>query len=139
MPFKIFKFKIALYIILPVILVAALVAYFYLAKFSTGTDLKSVKYKKNRHIFIDLGCVKCHSINALNIKGGHVGPDLSGAYKNVKKIYRENLKEFLKNPAGTMSFVLMFNHLTGQEIEIINHELKKAYLTEKKIKSKKLK
>ncbi len=93
---------------------------------SHGTNMKGFRIKTGTRIFYNLGCVKCHSIRILNIEGAHVGPDLSGAYSNVEKIYRESLYDFLKSPSGTMYFVLMFNHLTKRDRKIIVSELKIA-------------
>jgi cytochrome c551/c552 len=112
------------------ILAVSVLALLFFMTTSNGSNLKNRKTKNGRAIFYNLGCVKCHSIRALNIKGGHVGPDLSGAYSNVEKVYRKSLNDFLKNPAGTMYFVLMFNHLSKENRKIIIAELKKAQTIE---------
>lgn len=110
------------------ILTASVLILFYFLKTSDGSNLKSSKTKNGRAIFYNLGCVKCHNIRVLNVKGGHVGPDLSDAYSNVEKVYREDVNDFLKNPTGTMYFALMFNHLNGKDRKIIVKELKKAQM-----------
>ncbi len=112
------------------ILAVSVLALLFFMTTSNGSNLKNRKTKNGRAIFYNLGCVKCHNIRALNIKGGHVGPDLSGAYSNVEKVYRKSLNDFLKNPAGTMYFVLMFNHLSKENRKIIIAELKKAQTIE---------
>ena len=116
------------------ILAVSVLALLFFMTTSNGSNLKNRKTKNGRAIFYNLGCVKCHSIRALNIKGGHVGPDLSGAYSNVEKVYRKSLNDFLKNPAGTMYFILMFNHLSKENRKIIIAELKKAQTIENKNK-----
>jgi len=113
-------------------------ALYYSMKISDGSGLREggIKASNGKEIFYKLGCVRCHNIRVLNINGGHVGPDLSGAYSDVKKVYKENVNSFLKNPAGTMYFVLMFNHLNKKDREIITAELKKAQIKENNIKIK---
>ena len=112
------------------ILAVSVLALLFFMKTSNGSNLKNLKTKNGRAIFYNLGCVRCHNIRTLNIKGGHVGPDLSDAYSNVEKVYRESLNDFLKNPTGTMYFVLMFNHLDKENRKIIITELKKAQMIE---------
>ncbi|RZD15461.1 MAG: c-type cytochrome [Candidatus Acidulodesulfobacterium ferriphilum] len=128
--------KIGIFVSLGLILILAVpvLALLVFMKTSNGSNLKNLKTKNGRAIFYNLGCVKCHNIRALNIKGGHVGPDLSGAYSNVEKVYRKSLNDFLKNPAGTMYFILMFNHLSKENRKIIIAELKKAQTIENKNK-----
>ncbi|MDA8053430.1 MAG: hypothetical protein M0012_04655 [Deltaproteobacteria bacterium] len=116
------------------ILAVSVLALLFFMKTSNGSNLKNLKTKNGRAIFYNLGCVRCHNIRTLNIKGGHVGPDLSDAYSNVEKVYRESLNDFLKNPTGTMYFVLMFNHLDKENRKIIITELKKAQMIENKNK-----
>ncbi|MHB1661460.1 MAG: cytochrome c family protein [bacterium] len=110
------------------ILTASVLILFYFLKTSGGSNLKSFKTKSGRAVFYNLGCVKCHNIKVLNVKGGHIGPDLSDAYSNVKKVYKKDVNDFLKNPTGTMYFALMFNHLNREDREIIVKELKKAQM-----------
>ncbi len=111
-----------------IILTLSFVELYYSLKISEGIGLNSKKAgaPAGKKIFYKLGCVRCHNIKALNIKGGHVGPDLSGAYSDTKKVYKESVNDFLKNPTGTMYFVLMFNHLNKEDRKIITAELKKA-------------
>ncbi|MHB1546342.1 MAG: c-type cytochrome [bacterium] len=118
---------------LVLILALSLIGLYYSSKVSDGSTLANGK-----KIFYKLGCVRCHNIRALNIKGGHVGPDLSNAYSDVKKIYKENVNDFLKNPTGTMYFVLAFNHLSKEDRKIITAELKKAQNIQYKMKNKKI-
>ena len=58
-------------------------------------------------IFLEKGCPQCHSISALGIKSpAEIGPDLTIAYTDVRSRFNMELKEFLKNPTGTMQIVL---------------------------------
>lgn len=125
---SIIKIWFSVFIGLIIILAVSVLALFSFMKMSDGSNLKNRKIKSGRAIFYNLGCVKCHNIRVLNIKGGHVGPDLSGAYSNVKKIYKEDVNSFLKNPTGTMYFALMFSHLNKEDRKIIVKELKKAQM-----------
>ncbi|MHB8232685.1 MAG: c-type cytochrome [bacterium] len=125
---NIIKIWIPVFIGIIFILAVSVLALFSFLNSSDGGNLKNLKIKKGRAIFYNLGCVKCHNIRVLNIKGGHVGPDLSGAYSNVKKVYKEDVNSFLKNPTGTMYFALMFNHLNKEDRKIIVKELKKAQM-----------
>ena len=130
--------KTGIFVSLGLILVLAVsvLALLFFMKTPNGSNLKNLKTKNGRAIFYNLGCVKCHSIRALNIKGGHVGPDLSGAYSDAKKVYKENVNGFLKNPTGTMYFVLLLNHLSKEDRKIITAELKKAQNIQDKMKNK---
>ena len=124
---------------LVIIIALSLIGLYYSLKISDGGVLNkdNIKPSNNKKIFYKLGCVRCHNIRALNIKGGHVGPDLSGGYSDAKKVYKENVNGFLKNPAGTMYFVLLFNHLSKEDRKIITAELKKAQNIQDKMKNKK--
>ncbi len=110
------------------IVALSLIGLYYSLKVSDGIGLntKKVSVAAGENIFYKLGCVRCHNIKVLGIKGGHVGPDLSGAYSDVEKVYRENVNNFLKYPSGTMYFVLMFNKLSKEDRKTITEELKKA-------------
>lgn len=57
-------------------------------------------------IFVRKGCVQCHSVSALDVEGAHVGPDLSASAQNVPARYGRELREYLRNPSGTMQLVL---------------------------------
>ncbi len=123
-----------------IILSLSFVELYYSLRVSDGIGLNSKKViaPAGKKIFYKLGCVRCHNIRTLNVKGGHVGPDLSGAYSDVKKVYKENVNGFLKNPTGTMYFVLLFNHLNKKDRKIITAELKKAQDIQDKMKNKKI-
>jgi cytochrome c551/c552 len=70
----------------------------------------------NTEIFTQKGCLQCHSISKLNLKGGAVGPDLSGAYATVEGKHGKPLAEFLKAPtSATMAGVIKGNPLTDEE------------------------
>ena len=57
-------------------------------------------------IFVQKGCPQCHSISALGIKSqAEVGPDLTGAYEEVRTRFGVKLEDFLAAPTGTMQIV----------------------------------
>lgn len=73
------------------------------------------------------GCLGCHSVEALNLKGGATGPDLSGAFKNVEGKHGKPVNEFLKEPtSAVMSGVIGGNPLTDEEINQVVEILKEA-------------
>jgi mono/diheme cytochrome c family protein len=73
------------------------------------------------------GCLGCHSVEALNLKGGATGPDLSKAYVNVEGKHGKPVTEFLKEPtSAVMSGVIGGNPLTEEEINEVVTVLKKA-------------
>ena len=58
-------------------------------------------------IFINKGCPQCHSLSAFGIKSqAEVGPDLGGAYEDVRTRFGMTLEDFLATPTGTMQVVL---------------------------------
>lgn len=78
-------------------------------------------------IFLQRGCVSCHSVSSLNIQGGATGPDLSQAYVNVEGKHGVPLEEFLKKPtSAVMSSVLGGNPLTDDERAAVIAALKAA-------------
>jgi cytochrome c2 len=78
-------------------------------------------------IFLQRGCVSCHSVSSLNIQGGATGPDLSQAYVNVEAKHGVPLEEFLKKPtSAVMSSVLGGNPLTDDERAAVIAALKAA-------------
>jgi cytochrome c551/c552 len=78
-------------------------------------------------IFLQRGCVSCHSVSALNIQGGATGPDLSQAYKNVEGKHGVPIEEFLTKPtSAVMSGVLGGDPLTDDEKAAIIDALKTA-------------
>lgn len=78
-------------------------------------------------IFTQRGCIACHSVSALNVKGGAVGPDLSQAYVNVKDKHGVPVEEFLKKPtSAVMSGVLGSKPLTEEERQAVLKALKLA-------------
>lgn len=73
------------------------------------------------------GCLGCHSVEALNLKGGATGPDLSQAFKNVEGKHGKPVAEFLKEPtSAVMSGVIGGNPLTEEEINQVVEILKQA-------------
>lgn len=78
-------------------------------------------------IFIQRGCVQCHSISALNVQGGAVGPDLSKAYTEVQAKHGIPIQQFLKKPnSAVMSGVLGDRPLTPDEYNAVLAALKAA-------------
>ncbi|MEO2075699.1 MAG: cytochrome C [Bacillus sp. (in: firmicutes)] len=73
------------------------------------------------------GCLACHSVEALNIKAGAVGPDLSKAFVNVEGKHGKPIEEFLKQPtSAVMSGVISKNPLTDDERKQVLDLLKQA-------------
>lgn len=78
-------------------------------------------------IFIQRGCVSCHSVSKLNIQGGSTGPDLSQAYVNVEGKHGVPIEEFLKKPtSAVMSGVLGGDPLSDDELQAVMAALKAA-------------
>lgn len=73
------------------------------------------------------GCLGCHSVEALNIQGGAVGPDLSQSFANVEGKHGKSIDEFLKEPtSAVMSGVIADNPLTDDERTQVLDLLKQA-------------
>ena len=73
------------------------------------------------------GCLGCHSVEALNLKGGVTGPDLSKAFENVEGKHGKPIEEFLKEPtSAVMSGVIGGNPLTDDERQQVLDLLKQA-------------
>ncbi|WP_284036701.1 cytochrome C [Neobacillus sp. 114] len=73
------------------------------------------------------GCLGCHSVEAINLKGGAVGPDLSQAFVNVEGKHGKPIEEFLKAPtSAVMSGVIGKNPLTDEEEKQVLDLLKQA-------------
>lgn len=91
------------------------------------TDTGKTTSSKAGEIFESKGCVSCHSISKLNVKGGSTGPDLSTAYKTVEGKHGKPVDEFLKKPSSAvMSGVIKDNPLTDKERADIVKALKEA-------------
>lgn len=81
-----------------------------------GSNEEATTVTANTEVFTDKGCIQCHSISKLNLKGGAVGPDLSNAYATVEEKHGKTLDEFLKAPtSAVMSGVIKNNPLTDEE------------------------
>lgn len=79
------------------------------------------------NIIAKRGCIQCHSVGALNINGGQVGPDLSQAYTTVESKHGKSIEEFLKQPtSAVMSGVLSKDPLTDEQRQQVLDLLKKA-------------
>ncbi|MFD2446843.1 cytochrome C [Bacillus sp. CGMCC 1.16607] len=73
------------------------------------------------------GCLGCHSVDALNLKGGATGPDLSQAFNNVEGKHGKPINEFLKQPtSAVMSSVIGGSPLSDEEITQVVDLLKEA-------------
>ena len=79
------------------------------------------------NILNNRGCLGCHSVEALSLKGGAVGPDLSQAFVNVEGKHGKSIDEFLKAPtSAVMSGVIGKNPLTDDERKQVLDLLKQA-------------
>jgi cytochrome c551/c552 len=99
------------------------------AKEETTTDSKEATTvsANEDNILNKKGCLGCHSVEALNIKGGAVGPDLSQAFANVEGKHGKPIEEFLKAPtSAVMSGVIGKNPLSDEERKQVLELLKQA-------------
>ncbi len=88
---------------------------------------ETIKTSAESEIFTQKGCIGCHSISALDINGGVVGPDLSQAFNNVEGKHGKPINEFLKQPTSSvMSGVIGGHPLTDEEITKITTLLQQA-------------
>ncbi len=80
-------------------------------------------------IFAQKGCPQCHSISAFGITSQtEAGPDLTGAYDDVRTRFGVKLEDFLAAPTGTMQVVLgSMIHLTPAERDSIIGILKQLH------------
>lgn len=73
------------------------------------------------------GCLGCHSVGALNLHAGQVGPDLSHAFVEVKDKHGMPIEQFLTKPnSAVMSGVLGSKPLTDDERKQVLEILQKA-------------
>jgi cytochrome c551/c552 len=94
---------------------------------STDSKEATTVTAKEDNILNKKGCLGCHSVEALNIKGGAVGPDLSQAFANVEGKHGKPIEEFLKAPtSAVMSGVIGKNPLTDEERKQVLELLKQA-------------
>lgn len=94
-------------------------------KDNEAPDTAAVSNEEN--ILQTKGCLGCHSVEALNLKGGATGPDLSQAFNNVEGKHGKPVNEFLKEPtSAVMSGVIGGNPLSEEEIAEVVSVLKKA-------------
>lgn len=96
---------------------------------STGTQAATAKATAvdENNILAKRGCLQCHSVGSLNLKGGQVGPDLSQAFTTVEGKHGKPIEEFLKQPtSAVMSGVLGKNPLTDEQRGQVLDLLKKA-------------
>lgn len=77
--------------------------------------------------FANVGCISCHSVGALDVKGGATGPDLSNAYTQVEGKHGVPIEQFLKKPtSAVMSSVIGGKPLTDEELTAVLNALKLA-------------
>lgn len=73
------------------------------------------------------GCLGCHAVESLGLKGGATGPDLSKAFENVEGKHGKPIDEFLKEPtSAVMSGVIGGSPLSDEERTQIVDLLKQA-------------
>jgi mono/diheme cytochrome c family protein len=78
-------------------------------------------------IFVKRNCISCHSVSALGVKGGQIGPDLSTIYDNMESKHGVKLEDFLKKPnSAVMAGVIGSNPLTDDELKAVIAALKTA-------------
>lgn len=82
---------------------------------------------KEGEVFANVGCISCHSVGALGVKGGATGPDLSNAYAQVEGKHGVPIEQFLKKPtSAVMSGVIGGKPLTDEELTAVLNALKLA-------------
>ncbi|GHH97995.1 cytochrome C [Neobacillus kokaensis] len=94
-----------------------------------STDTKETKTvsANDDNILNKRGCLGCHAVETLNLKGGATGPDLSKAFINVEGKHGKPIEEFLKEPtSAVMSGVIGGNPLTDEERKQVLEVLKDA-------------
>lgn len=73
------------------------------------------------------GCLGCHAVESLGLKGGATGPDLSKAFENVEGKHGKPIDEFLKEPtSAVMSSVIGGSPLSDEERTQVIELLKQA-------------
>lgn len=78
------------------------------------------------------GCLGCHAVEALEIPGGTVGPDLSKVYSEMENKHGKDLDSFLQEPtSAVMATVIDDKPLDNEEREEIIKILKRASETDK--------
>jgi cytochrome c551/c552 len=95
---------------------------------SSGTSTTASATAVNQdNILSTRGCLGCHSVAALNLHAGQVGPDLSQAYNVVKDKHGIPIEQFLTKPnSAVMSGVLGNKPLTDDQRKQVLAILKKA-------------
>ncbi len=86
-------------------------------------------------IFVKKGCFTCHSVSVFKVfSPTNLGPELSIAAKDVPIRYQgRSLEEFLKNPVGTMSFVLKTPQYRWKSDEEREEFVRKLYEAQEKV------
>jgi len=73
------------------------------------------------------GCLSCHAVEALEVEGGNIGPDLTIAYSGVEGKHGKDLDSFLQIPTSAVMATVIDDHpLDDEEREQIVELLKKA-------------
>lgn len=78
-------------------------------------------------IFVEKGCFTCHTISVFRVfSPTNLGPELSKAKEDVPiRFQGKNVEQFLKNPTGTMDFVLKTSQYKFKNDEERNTFVKK--------------
>lgn len=94
---------------------------------NTSTEESAETVSADSSILSAKGCLGCHSVEGLNLKGGATGPDLTQAFNNVEGKHGKPIDQFLKEPtSAVMSSVIGGNPLTDDEITQVVDLLKEA-------------
>jgi mono/diheme cytochrome c family protein len=98
----------------------------------SGGEEQLTKVDAEAEIFESRGCIQCHAVDAYNIDGGKVGPDLSNAFNTVPEKHGKQLDEFLKDPTtAVMQSVISSDPLTDEEREKVVKALQKISVESK--------
>ncbi|MDP4084185.1 MAG: cytochrome C [Bacillota bacterium] len=94
---------------------------------SAGSTQTSSTAVDQNNILSQRGCLGCHSVSALGIHAGQVGPDLSQAFNEVQNKHGIPIEQFLTKPnSAVMSGVLGSKPLTDDQRKQVLALLKKA-------------
>lgn len=94
---------------------------------TSGSTTTGATAVDQNNILAKRGCLGCHSVAALNLHGGQVGPDLSHAFVEVQDKHGIPIQQFLTKPnSAVMSGVLGSKPLTDDQRKQVLDILKKA-------------
>jgi cytochrome c551/c552 len=93
----------------------------------SNEDTAATTTSASDNILNQKGCLGCHAVESLDLKGGATGPDLSKAFENVEGKHGKPIDEFLKEPtSAVMSSVISGSPLTDEERTQVVDMLKQA-------------